>query len=116
VNYREAYGLFACNGILFNHESPMRGETFVSRKITRALSRIRIGLQDTFTWGTWIRSAMGTRAGLCTGAMLMLQQPAPEDFVIATGKQFSVRDFVAAAGSLLDMKIECRDGRQRSGH
>lgn len=107
VNYREAYGLFACNGILFNHESPMRGETFVSRKITRALTRIQVGLQDTLYLGNldslrdWGHARDYVRA-----QWLMLQQTEPEDFVIATGKQFSVRDFVVAASSLLDMKIE----------
>ena len=107
VNYREAYGLFACNGILFNHESPMRGETFVSREITRALTRIQVGLQDTLYLGNldslrdWGHARDYVRA-----QWLMLQQTEPEDFVIATGKQFSVRDFVVAASSLLDMKIE----------
>jgi GDPmannose 4,6-dehydratase len=106
VNYREAYGLFACNGILFNHESPMRGETFVSRKITRALSRISVGLQDTLHLGNldslrdWGHARDYVRA-----QWLMLQQGIPEDFVIATGKQFSVREFVIAAGDLLGMKI-----------
>jgi GDPmannose 4,6-dehydratase len=109
VNYREAYGLFACNGILFNHESPMRGETFVSRKITRALTRIRIGLQDTLYLGNLdSKRDWGHARDYMRAQWLMLQQPAPEDFVIASGKQFSVRDFVIAAGSLLDMKIEWR--------
>jgi GDPmannose 4,6-dehydratase len=107
VNYREAYGLFACNGILFNHESPMRGETFVSRKITRALSRIKVGLQDTLHLGNLdSRRDWGHARDYVRAQWLMLQQDVPEDFVIATGKQFSVRDFVVAAGSLLDMKIE----------
>jgi GDPmannose 4,6-dehydratase len=107
VNYREAYGLFACNGILFNHESPMRGETFVSRKITRALTRISIGLQDTLYLGNLdSKRDWGHARDYVRAQWLMLQQPAPEDFVIASGKQFSVRDFVIAAGSLLDMKIE----------
>src|SRR6202161_4792078 len=106
VNYREAYGMFACNGILFNHESPLRGETFVSRKITRALARIRVGLQDTLHLGNldslrdWGHARDYVRA-----QWLMLQQEVTEDFVIATGKQFSVRDFVVAAGELLGMKI-----------
>ena len=109
VNYREAYGLYACNGILFNHESPMRGETFVSRKITRALTRIRVGLQDTVHLGNLdSRRDWGHARDYVRAQWLMLQQGEPEDFVIATGKQFSVRDFVAAAGSLLDMKIEWR--------
>jgi GDPmannose 4,6-dehydratase len=107
VNYREAYGLFACNGILFNHESPLRGETFVSRKITRALTRIKVGLQETLHLGNLdSRRDWGHARDYVRAQWLMLQQDAPEDFVIATGKQFSVRDFVAAAGSLLDMKIE----------
>jgi len=107
VNYREAYGMFACNGILFNHESPLRGETFVSRKITRAMTRISLGLQDTLHLGNldslrdWGHARDYVRA-----QWLMLQQDTPEDFVIATGKQYSVRDFVMAAGSLLGMKIE----------
>jgi GDPmannose 4,6-dehydratase len=107
VNYREAYGLYACNGILFNHESPMRGETFVSRKITRALTRIKVGLQETLHLGNLdSRRDWGHARDYIRAQWLMLQQAAPEDFVIATGKQFSVRDFVVAAGSLLDMKIE----------
>jgi GDPmannose 4,6-dehydratase len=107
VNYREAYGMFACNGILFNHESPLRGETFVSRKITRALTRIHVGLQETVHLGNldslrdWGHARDYVRA-----QWLMLQQDIPEDFVIATGKQYSVRDFVVAAGARLDMKIE----------
>ncbi len=107
VNYREAYGLFACNGILFNHESPLRGETFVSRKITRALTRIRVGLQETLHLGNldslrdWGHARDYVRA-----QWQMLQQEVAEDFVIATGKQYSVRDFVVSAGALLDMKIE----------
>jgi GDPmannose 4,6-dehydratase len=106
VNYREAYGLFACSGILFNHESPLRGETFVSRKITRALTRISVGLQDTLHLGNlnalrdWGHARDYVRA-----QWLMLQQEVPEDFVIATGRQTSVRDFVAAAGKLLGMQI-----------
>jgi GDPmannose 4,6-dehydratase len=107
VNYREAYGLFACNGILFNHESPLRGETFVSRKITRALTRIKVGLQETLHLGNLdSRRDWGHARDYVRAQWLMLQQDVPDDFVIATGKQFSVRDFVVAAGSLLDMKIE----------
>jgi GDPmannose 4,6-dehydratase len=107
VNYREAYGLFACSGILFNHESPLRGETFVSRKITRALTRIRVGLQETLHLGNLdSRRDWGHARDYVRAQWLMLQQDVPEDFVIATGKQFSVRDFVIAAGSLLDMRIE----------
>jgi GDPmannose 4,6-dehydratase len=109
VNYREAYGLFACNGILFNHESPLRGETFVSRKITRALTRIRVGLQETLHLGNLdSRRDWGHARDHVRAQWLMLQQDQSDDFVIATGKQYSVRDFVVAAGSLLDMKIEWR--------
>ena len=107
VNYREAYGLFACNGILFNHESPVRGETFVSRKITRGLTRIKVRLQETLHLGNLdSRRDWGHARDYVRAQWLMLQQEVPEDFVIATGKQYSVRDFVVAAGSLLDMKIE----------
>jgi len=109
VNYREAYGLYACNGILFNHESPLRGETFVSRKITRALTRIHVGLQDTLHLGNFdSRRDWGHARDYVRAQWLMLQQAEPEDFVIATGKQFSVRDFVVAAGALLGMTIEWR--------
>jgi GDPmannose 4,6-dehydratase len=107
VNYREAYGLYACNGILFNHESPLRGETFVSRKITRALTRIHVGLQDSLYLGNLdSRRDWGHARDYVKAQWLMLQQNSPEDFVIATGKQYSVRDFVAAAGSQLEMEIE----------
>ena len=117
VNYREAYGLYACNGILFNHESPVRGETFVSRKITRALTRIKVGLQETLHLGNLdSRRDWGHARDYIRAQWLMLQQDVPEDFVIATGKQFSVRDFVVAAGSLLDMKIEWQgDGVEEIG-
>jgi GDPmannose 4,6-dehydratase len=107
VNYREAYGLFACNGILFNHESPLRGETFVSRKITRALTRIKVGLQDTLHLGNLdSRRDWGHARDYVRAQWLMLQQDTAEDFVIATGTQHSVRDFVTAAGSRLGMRIE----------
>jgi GDPmannose 4,6-dehydratase len=107
VNYREAYGLYACNGILFNHESPLRGETFVSRKITRALTRIKVGLQDSLHLGNLdSRRDWGHARDYVRAQWLMLQQETAEDFVIATGTQYSVRDFVATAGSLLDMTIE----------
>ena len=117
VNYREAYGLYACNGILFNHESPLRGETFVSRKITRALTRIHVGLQETLHLGNLdSRRDWGHARDYVRAQWLMLQQDAAEDFVVATGKQFSVRDFVAAAGTLLDMKIEWKgDGVEEVG-
>jgi len=106
VNYREAYGLYACNGILFNHESPRRGETFVTRKITRALARIKLGLQDCLYLGNLnaLRD-WGHAKDYVEMQWLMLQQDAPEDFVIATGRQNSVRDFVNAAAGELGMKI-----------
>jgi GDPmannose 4,6-dehydratase len=107
VNYREAYGLYACNGILFNHESPRRGETFVSRKITRALARIQVGLQEKLYLGNLdSRRDWGHARDYVRAQWLMLQQDSPEDFVIATGKQYSVREFVVAAGLHLGMKIE----------
>ena len=107
VNYREAYGMFACNGILFNHESPLRGETFVSRKITRALTRNKLALQDCLFLGNLdSKRDWGHARDYVKAQWLMLQQPVPEDFVIATGKQHSVRDFVNAAGASLEMKIE----------
>jgi GDPmannose 4,6-dehydratase len=109
VNYREAYGLYACNGILFNHESPLRGETFVSRKITRALTRIHVGLQDSLHLGNLdSRRDWGHARDYVKAQWLMLQQSVAEDFVIATGKQYSVRDFVVAAGKLLNMRIDWR--------
>ncbi len=117
VNYREAYGIYACNGILFNHESPLRGETFVSRKITRALARIRVGLQDSLYLGNLdSRRDWGHARDYVRAQWLMLQQDSPEDFVIATGKQYSVREFVVAAGQHLGMKIEWRgSGVDESG-
>ena len=109
VNYREAYGLYACNGILFNHESPLRGETFVSRKITRALTRIHVGLQETLHLGNLdSRRDWGHARDYVLAQWLMLQQQAPEDFVIATGQQHSVRDFVVMAAARLGMRIEWR--------
>ncbi|MFO1468920.1 MAG: GDP-mannose 4,6-dehydratase [Steroidobacteraceae bacterium] len=109
VNYREAYGLFACSGILFNHESPLRGETFVSRKITRALSRISVGLQDGLHLGNLdARRDWGHARDYVRAQWLMLQQPVAEDFVIATGVQHSVRDFVVAAGRHVGMDIQWR--------
>ena len=107
VNYREAYGMYACNGILFNHESPLRGETFVTRKITRALSRIHVGLQDCLFLGNLgARRDWGHAKDYVEMQWLMLQQDAPEDFVIATGRQHSVRDFVRFAAAELGMAIE----------
>ncbi|WP_136656248.1 GDP-mannose 4,6-dehydratase [Nitratireductor sp. XY-223] len=98
INYREAYGMYACNGILFNHESPLRGETFVTRKITRALSRIKLGLQDCLYLGNLdAKRDWGHARDYVEMMWLMLQQEQPEDFVIATGVQYSVRDFVNAA-------------------
>jgi GDPmannose 4,6-dehydratase len=106
VNYREAYGMYACNGILFNHESPIRGETFVTRKITRALARIKLGLQDCLYLGNLsARRDWGHARDYVEAMWLMLQQPEPEDFVIATGEQYSVRDFVNAAARELGMEI-----------
>ncbi len=106
VNYREAYGIYACNGILFNHESPFRGETFVTRKITRALARIKLGLQDKLYLGNLdAKRDWGHAKDYVEMQWLMLQQEQPEDFVIATGEQYSVRDFVNAAAEELGMKI-----------
>ncbi|MBW8829357.1 MAG: GDP-mannose 4,6-dehydratase [Burkholderiales bacterium] len=106
VNYREAYGLYACNGILFNHESPLRGETFVTRKITRALARIALGLQDCLYLGNM--SALrdwGHARDYVEMQWLMLQQDKPEDFVIATGVQYSVRQFMALAAGQLGISM-----------
>lgn len=106
VNYREAYGMYACNGILFNHESPLRGETFVTRKITRALSRIKLNLQERLFLGNLdAKRDWGHARDYVEMQWLMLQQAQPEDFVIATGTQFSVRDFVSAAARELGMTI-----------
>ena len=107
VNYRESYGLFACNGILFNHESPVRGETFVTRKITRALCRIKAGVEDCLRIGNLdaLRD-WGHARDYVEMQWLMLQQDEPEDFVIATGTQHSVRDFINATAACLDMKLE----------
>ena len=107
INYREAYGIYACNGILFNHESPVRGETFVTRKITRALSRIKLGLQNSLYLGNLdARRDWGHAKDYVEAQWLMLQQDKPEDFVIATGKQYSVREFINLAAYNLDIKIE----------
>ncbi|MBI1285114.1 MAG: GDP-mannose 4,6-dehydratase [Thiobacillus sp.] len=106
VNYREAYGMYACNGILFNHESPVRGETFVTRKITRALARIKLGLQDCLFLGNLdAKRDWGHAKDYVEMQWLMLQQEQAEDFVIATGVQYSVRDFVDAAARELGMVI-----------
>jgi len=106
VNYREAYGMYACNGILFNHESPVRGETFVTRKITRALARIKLGLQECLYLGNMnaLRD-WGHARDYVQMQWLMLQQETPEDFVIATGEQHSVREFVELAAKEIDIQI-----------
>src|SRR5690348_17287660 len=107
VNYREAYGMFACNGILFNHESPIRGETFVTRKITRGVARISVGLQDCLYLGNLdARRDWGHARDFVDAQWRILQQPEPEDFVIATGEQHSVREFVEAAASELGIKLK----------
>ena len=106
VNYREAYGIYACNGILFNHESPVRGETFVTRKITRALARIALGLQKCLYLGNLnARRDWGHARDYVEMQWLMLQQEAPEDFVIATGRQYSVRDFVDTAAGEIGLSL-----------
>ena len=106
VNYRESYEAFACNGILFNHESPIRGETFVTRKITRALARIKLGTQDCLYLGNMnaLRD-WGHARDYVEGMWLMLQHDTPDDYVLATGKQYSVRDFVNASANALDLKL-----------
>lgn len=109
VNYREAYGFYACNGILFNHESPLRGETFVTRKITRALARISLGVQDCLHLGNLnAKRDWGHAKDYVQMQWLMLQQEKPEDFVIATGVQYTVREFVERAAQELGMKITWR--------
>lgn len=106
VNYREAYGMYACNGVLFNHESPLRGETFVTRKITRGLARIKVGLQDRLFLGNLdARRDWGHARDYVEMQWLMLQQDAPEDYVIATGQQYSVREFVQRCAVALDMNL-----------
>lgn len=106
VNYREAYGMFACNGILFNHESPIRGETFVTRKVTRALARIKLGLQDCVYLGNLdAKRDWGHARDYVEAQWLMLQQAEPEDFVIASGEQYSVRDFVNVAAKEIGMEL-----------
>ena len=106
INYREAYGMYACNGILFNHESPIRGETFVTRKITRAMTRIKLGLQDCLYLGNMdAKRDWGHAKDYVEMQWLMMQQDKPEDFVIATGVQYSVRDFVNTAAEELNLSI-----------
>jgi len=117
VNYREAYGMYACNGILFNHESPLRGETFVTRKITRALARVKTGLQDCLYLGNLdaLRD-WGHARDYVEMQWLMLQQPEPRDFVIATGIQHSVRDFVNTAACCLGIRITWHgEGEEEKG-
>ena len=118
VNYREAYGIYACNGILFNHESPTRGETFVTRKITRALARIKLGLQDCVYLGNLnARRDWGHARDYIEAQWLMLQQQQPEDFVIASGVQFSVRQFIEAAATEIGIVIRWQgDGLEEKGY
>jgi len=118
VNYRESYGIYACNGILFNHESPRRGETFVTRKITRALARIKLRLQDRLYLGNMnaLRD-WGHAKDYVRMQWMMLQQDAPEDFVIATGVQYSVRDFVNAAAAEIGITVDWRgEGVDEKGY
>jgi len=117
VNYREAYGMYACNGILFNHESPLRGETFVSRKITRALTRIKLGLQDRLYLGNLdARRDWGHARDYVEMQWLMLQQDEPDDYVIATGAQYTVRQFVEMAAGELGMAIRWQgEGAEERG-
>ena len=106
INYREAYGIYACNGILFNHESPVRGETFVTRKITRAISKISLGLQECLYLGNLdsLRD-WGHAKDYVEVQWMMLQQEKPKDYVVATGEQYSVRDFINVASKEIDMNI-----------
>ena len=106
VNYREAYNIFACNGILFNHESPLRGETFVTRKITRAAAKISLGLQDKLFLGNLnAKRDWGHAKDYIEGMWLMLQQKTPRDFVISTGKQHTVKDFINLSSKKLNLPI-----------
>ncbi len=118
VNYREAYGIYACNGILFNHESPLRGETFVTRKITRALARIKLGLQDCLYLGNLnAKRDWGHARDYIEMQWLMLQQQEPEDFVIATGLQYTVREFVEIAAREIGIPITWRgSGVEEEGY
>jgi len=118
VNYREAYGMYACNGILFNHESPVRGETFVTRKITRALARIKLGLQDCLYLGNLdAKRDWGHAKDYVEMQWLMMQQDEPEDFVIASGEQYSVRDFVNAAADEIGLHISWKgQGLKEKGY
>src|SRR5262249_51089941 len=118
INYREAYGMYACNGILFNHESPVRGETFVTRKITRAMARIKLGLQGCLYLGNLdAKRDWGHARDYVEMQWLMLQQPEPEDYVIATGEQHSVREFVELSASELGIRIEWKGkGAEEKGY
>jgi len=118
INYREAYGMYACNGILFNHESPLRGETFVTRKITRALARIKLGLQECLYLGNLdAKRDWGHAKDYVEMQWLMLQQEQADDFVIATGVQYSVRDFVDAAAQEIGMSINWKgQGENEKGY
>jgi GDPmannose 4,6-dehydratase len=118
VNYREAYGMFACNGILFNHESPVRGELFVTRKITRGLARIQLGMQERLYLGNLsAKRDWGHARDYVAAQWLMLQQDEPEDFVIATGEQHSVREFINLAAEELNMRITWRGrGKAEKGY
>ncbi len=118
VNYREGYGMFACNGLLFNHESPIRGETFVTRKITRALARIKLGLQKQLYLGNMdAKRDWGHARDYVEAMWLMLQQDAADDFVIATGEQYSVREFVETAASELGIIITWKGkGKDEKGY
>ncbi len=118
VNYREAYGMYACNGILFNHESPIRGETFVTRKITRAFARIKLDLQDKLFLGNLsAKRDWGHAKDYVEMQWLMLQQDNPEDFVIATGVQYSVRDFVNKAAKAVGIEMEWKgEGADEKGY
>jgi GDPmannose 4,6-dehydratase len=111
VNYREAYNMFACNGILFNHESPIRGETFVTRKITRAVARMKLGLQrELFLGNLNAERDWGHAQDFVRAMWLILQQERPDDYVIATGEKHSVRDFVEVAFREIGVEIEWRGG------
>src|SRR4051794_21092539 len=118
INYREAYNFFACNGILFNHESPIRGETFVTRKVTRALARIKLGLQERLFLGNLnARRDWGHARDYVEAQWLILQQSRPDDFVIATGEQHSVRDFVTLAGAELGLDLRWKgEGVDEKGY
>ena len=118
VNYREAYGIYGCNGILFNHESPLRGETFVTRKVTRGLARIKLGLQERLYLGNLeAKRDWGHARDFVEAQWLMLQQSEPEEYVIATGEQHSVRELVERAAAELDMRIDWKGkGAQEKGY